>query len=122
VPVDIKPGAFPNTINLSSNGVVPVAILSTSTFDATKIDPASVTMAGAGVRLKGNGTAVASIQDVNDDGRPDLVVQVVTQALQLTKGDSPALVQARLLPTFTLPASMGGGTTVCGADSIRVVP
>ncbi len=122
VPVDIKPGAFPNSINLSSNGVVPVAILSTPTFDATKVDPTTITMAGSGVRLKGNGTAMASFQDVNGDGRPDLVVQVSTQALQLTMGDVSALVQGRLLQGFTLPASMGGGTTICGADSIRVVP
>jgi len=27
VAVDIKPGSFPNSINLKSNGVVPVAIL-----------------------------------------------------------------------------------------------
>jgi len=122
VAIDIKPGAFPNSINLSSNGVVAVAILSTATFDATKVDPTKVTMAGATVKFKGNGTPMASIQDVNGDGRPDLVVQVTTQALQLTSGDVSALVQGQLLPGFTLPDSMGGGTTICGSDSIRVVP
>src|SRR5205085_4593374 len=110
VPIDIKPGAFPNSINLGSNGVVPVAILSTATFDARQVDPASVTLAGAHVKVKGKGTYQASIQDVNGDGRPDLVVQVSTQALELTAGDTRAFLQAK---TF-------GGLSIVGSDSIRV--
>ena len=35
VAIDIKPGSYPNSINLKSNGKVPVAILSSPTFDAT---------------------------------------------------------------------------------------
>ena len=53
VTVDIKPGTFPNSINLGSNGVVPVAILSTDTFDATTVDPRSVTLAGAKASRQG---------------------------------------------------------------------
>ena len=33
VGIDIKPGSFPNSINLKGKGVIPVAILSTTTFD-----------------------------------------------------------------------------------------
>jgi len=55
VAIDIKPGSDPNSINLSSAGVVPVAILSSATFDATQVDPASVTLAGARVKLIGKG-------------------------------------------------------------------
>ena len=46
--IDIKPGEYPNTINLGSNGVVPVAILSTLIFDATQVDPLTVTRKRAG--------------------------------------------------------------------------
>ena len=35
VTIDIKPGSFPNRINLRSKGVIPVAVLTTATFDAT---------------------------------------------------------------------------------------
>jgi hypothetical protein len=38
VPVDIKPGSDPNSIDTRSRGVIPVAILSTPTFDATAIE------------------------------------------------------------------------------------
>mgnify|MGYP001607101170 CR=1 FL=1 len=72
VQIDIKPGNFPNSINLGSSGTVPVAIFSTATFDATTVNPTTVTLAGATVKLKGNGTSMASNQDVNGDGRLDL--------------------------------------------------
>jgi hypothetical protein len=37
VTIDIKPGEFPNSINLKSKGKIPVAILTTNTFDATTV-------------------------------------------------------------------------------------
>jgi hypothetical protein len=39
VPIDIKPGSATSPINLRSQGVIPVAILSTATLDATTVDP-----------------------------------------------------------------------------------
>lgn len=112
VAIDIKPGQYPNTINLGSNGVVPVAILSSASFDATTVDPLTVKLAGASVQLKGNGTPVTSIRDVDGDGLMDLVVHVETEALEL----SPEDTQANLVGyTF-------GGLGVIGSDSVRIVP
>ena len=56
VVIDIKPGSFPNSINLGSGGNVPVAICSTLDFDATTVDPLTVTLASAPAKLKGKGT------------------------------------------------------------------
>jgi hypothetical protein len=42
VALDIKPGSCPNPINIKSKGVLPTAIVGTSCFDVTQIDPASV--------------------------------------------------------------------------------
>lgn len=42
VTIDIKPGSYPNSINLGSNGNVLVAIFSTEDFDATTVDPLTV--------------------------------------------------------------------------------
>jgi len=112
VQVDIKPGTFPNSINLGSNGVVPVAILSTPMFDARTVNPMTVVLAGANVKVKGKGTAMASFQDVNGDGLLDLVVQVETQALELSLGDTRAVLEGK---TF-------GGAHVYGSDSVRIVP
>jgi len=42
VDIDIKPGSDPNSINLKSKGVVPVAVLTTDGFDASTVDPETV--------------------------------------------------------------------------------
>ena len=114
VGIDIRPGTQPNNINLGSGGVVPVAILSTAFFDATKIDPGSVTLAGAEVRIKGKGSG-ASFQDVNADGHVDLVVHVSTEALSLSDGDTLAVLRGKMKAEH-------GGAAIIGLDSVRIVP
>jgi len=113
VAIDIKPGSEQNTINLGSNGTVTVAILSSSTFDATLIDPETVTLASAPVRLLGNGTAVSSIHDVNNDGLLDLKVQVSTDAFVLSETDTVAVLEGK---------SFDETISIVGTDTIRVVP
>jgi hypothetical protein len=39
VTIDIKPGGYPNKINLSAGGVLPVAVLTTQNFDASLFTP-----------------------------------------------------------------------------------
>jgi DNA-binding beta-propeller fold protein YncE len=112
VRIDIKPGSQINSINLGSNGTVAVAILSDPGFDAATVDPLTVTLASARVRLKGKGTPMASLEDVNGDGLPDLVVHVETEALELSAGDAEA----------KLAGATSGGQTIAGSDTVRVVP
>jgi hypothetical protein len=112
VAIDIKPGDFRNGINLGSGGSVPVAILSTASFDATGIDPTSVIFAGAPVKLKGQGTPSASPEDVNGDEYSDLVLHFSTRALQVSADATQAVLKGQ---TF-------GGTQVVGIDTVRVVP
>ena len=52
VTIDIKPGSYPNPINMGSHGVTPVAIVSTVDFDATTVNPETVSLAGAGVAVR----------------------------------------------------------------------
>ena len=112
VAIDIKPGSSVNPINLGAKGAVPVAILSSGTFDATQVDPATVKLAGAPVRLNGQGQPLASFQDVNGDGLLDLLVQVESSALQLTSSDTQA----------TLTGTTFSGTPITGTDSVTIVP
>ena len=96
VTIDIKPGEEPNSINLGSNGNVPVAIFSTEAFDAAQIDPATVTLSGATVRLKGKGDLyMTSVKDINGDGLPDLLVHVDTTALELSEGEIEAVLEGK---------------------------
>jgi hypothetical protein len=111
VTIDIKPGSYPNSINLGSNGNVPVAIFSTEDFDATNVDPLTVTLAGASVRIKGKGTPQASASDVNGDGLLDLIVHVDTTTLQLSEANTEAILEGE---TFD-------GQKIRGTDTIRIV-
>ena len=114
VTIDIKPGSFPNSINLSSAGVIPVAILSSDTFDATtEVDPDTLGLAGAAVKMVGkSGKSLCHGEDVSGDGLPDLVCQFETAQFMIEPGDSIAVLEGE---TF-------GGTAIRGEDSINIVP
>ena len=105
VTIQVKSGAN-GPINRSSRGTVPVAVFSSSTFDATKIDRTTVVFAGAPALAIGEASA-----DLNGDGLPDVMLHFSTQAL--------------VLPDGTTQACMTGKTTdqksFQGCDSIRLV-
>jgi len=44
--VDIKPQSCPNPCNVNSKGVITVAVLGTTDFDVTQVDPAEVRLEG----------------------------------------------------------------------------
>jgi hypothetical protein len=113
VAIDIKPGSDRNSINLGSAGVVPVAILSSPTFDAQDVNPDTLVLASARVKLirKGGKYSCRAV-DVNGDGLPDLLCHVVTAQFALQPGDTVAV----------LDAVTHSGQRVRGQDSIRIVP
>jgi hypothetical protein len=111
--IKIKPGSDEPSINLASAGVIPVAILSSPTFDATQVDPASVSLAGAKVKLIGKaGRYSCSFEDVNGDGRLDLMCHVETASFFLETGESLAVLEAE---TFD-------GRAIRGQETVRIVP
>lgn len=119
VAIDIKPGTAVNAINLGSEGIVRVAILTTAeaageavTFDAADVEPSTVTLAGAMARVKGQSGMIGSLKDVDGDGDLDLELQFDTVDLQLTEADTSALLEG----------STTDGRAITGTDSIIVVP
>jgi hypothetical protein len=56
---------------------------------------------------------MSSFEDVNGDGRVDLVVHISTEALSLTDTDERAVLEGKVF---------GGTPIVVGSDTIRVVP
>ncbi len=106
VDIDIKPGSDPKAINLRSKGNIPVAILSSDTFDAITIDPSTVELEGARVR-----GLLCHDEDVNSDGLLDLVCQVEIQELGIGAGAIVAVLTAQ---TFD-------GVLVTGSDSVKIV-
>jgi hypothetical protein len=114
VEMDIKPGSYPNAVNLGSQGLVPVAILSGADFDATAVDPDTVELAGEGVAVRGKSNKyMAHAEDVDGDGLVDLVVQVATTNLE------PEFLQDGYA---VLTGSTYDGRNFWGADEITIVP
>jgi hypothetical protein len=109
--IDIKPGSDPNCLNSNSHGVIPVALLGSNEFNASTIDPSSIVLEGAGVRIKGKSGNAGSLEDVNGDGFLDLVVQIVDEGT-IVSGTTDA----------TLAGYTFGGDILIGADTICVQP
>ncbi len=88
VDISIKPDSpAPVPINPRSRGKIPVAILSTSSFNAvTSIDPTSVTFGRTGYE---DSLAFCNSdgEDVNGDGRPDLICHFSTQLTGFQPGE-----------------------------------
>jgi hypothetical protein len=113
VGIDIKPGGEPNCVNSNDRGVIPVAILSSASFDATQVDPGSVRLEGQAIKAVGNGSRLlAHAEDVNGDGRRDLVVQIQDVDGSFAGGSG----------TATLTGTLLNGVPFRGTDSICYVP
>lgn len=121
VDIDIKPGSYPNSLNINGHGVIPVAILGSADFDVTQIDFSTLRFAGLEVRVKGNGAPQCSIKDVSGDftnpegapdGYQDLVCQFVDNPDTWLPGEGVAKLMGNLLD----------GTPIEGTDEIIIVP
>ncbi len=108
VAIDVKPGSFPNAISPGSNGIIPVAILTTSTFDATTVDLLSVKFGPKGATEIHNR---GHIEDVDGDGDLDLMLHFATQATGIKAGDVSATLTGR---TYS-------GKRIRGSDEILTV-
>ncbi len=119
VTIDIKPGSYPNTIKLSSSGLVPVAVLTTDTFDASLFMPEMAHLKDASAGMAAGCTGAMAVrwdrEDVNGDGRMDLVFFFRAQDLTLTTSSTAASLMAHGSYNSTVEHIMG-------TDSVRVIP
>lgn len=113
VVIDIKPSSGSNPVNPRSKGVIPVAVLTTSTadgepinFDATTVDALSAKF-GPGEATEAHGKG--HIEDVDNDGDIDLVLHFKTQQTGIQKGDTEA----------SLTGETFDGQAITGTDAIR---
>ena len=128
--VDIRPQSCPNPINIGAQGVLPVAILGTATFDVTTVDPSSVKLHGVSplrssvqdttAPFTGGLTSATSCTTAGPDGFKDLVLQFSNPAVSTALGgvsNGQVLVltlTGNLLPQF-------GGAPIMGQDIVVVV-
>lgn len=109
--VDVSPRDAANVINLQRGGALAVAIMTTADFDAGSVDAASVCF--------GDGNAPAErsclethggghLEDVNRDGRRDLLLHFDTGTTGIDLGDVSACLTGRTL----------SGTGFFGCDAV----
>jgi len=108
ITIDIKPGSDPNSINLNSKGTIPVAILTTDTFDATQVDWELVLFGSEGA-TESHGRS--HVEDVDGDGDSDVVLHFKTRDTGIGCGDAEA----------TLTGENFGGEAFSGSDSVKIV-
>jgi hypothetical protein len=106
VTIDILPDSLTNAINPKSAGVIPVAILTTPTFDAATVDSGSVKF---GPYLA---TSVDSaLVDVDGDSDLDLILHFRSQQAGIKCGDT----------SLSLTGGTSAGQAIEGSDSIKTV-
>lgn len=113
VSVDIQPGVSSSAINIAKIGVVPVAILTTSTFDARTIDPSSVCFGDDGTPAQRDCTEShggGHLLDVDKDKDLDLLLHYEALQTGIDRGDTKACLTGRTT----------GGISVYGCDTISV--
>ncbi|MFA5924964.1 MAG: hypothetical protein WC856_27395 [Methylococcaceae bacterium] len=108
VNIDIKPGSFPNYINPKSKREIPVAILTTDTFNATTVDPLSVKFGPHGAR---EDYRRRQKEDIDLDGDIDIVLYFRTKKTGIKCGDTSASLKGK---TYA-------GKKIIGFDSILTV-
>ena len=112
VDIDVKPGSEPNCINLNGHGVIPVAVLGSSSFDVANIDQNALSFGGLDVRFRGKKGPLCSFEDVNLDGIHDLVCHFEDDSDSWEAGEDEA----------TLTGVLMDGTQIKGTDAICLVP
>jgi uncharacterized repeat protein (TIGR01451 family) len=135
VTINIKPGSFPNSVNVRNRGAIPVAVLTTAAgegglpvaFDATTIDPLSVRFGpadevfaetGGAFEFHGRGHIedAFELDEVTKDGDIDMVLHFRANETGLQPGDTEACVKGDWVD------SGGGVHSFFGCDSVRTVP
>lgn len=113
VDIDIKPGSMENPVNPGENGLLPVAVLGSSSFDVTRIDASSILLGSATLSTRGKAEKLAySFEDVNGDGFMDMMTFFSVPDLAITSSDTG----------LTLTAVLNDGTLISGSDTITIVP
>lgn len=114
VEIDIQPFNWPNRVSPKSKGKISVAVLTRSQYDnaapfnATTVDPRSVLFGRTGIEAS---PYHSSINDVNNDGYPDMVLDFHTSDTGIVCGQESA----------TLKGKTVDGTKITGTDFIVTI-
>jgi hypothetical protein len=111
VNIDLKPGNSPNRIQLRTQGVVKVAILSTAEFDAPAlVDTASLTFGDTGREASLISCRKKGI-DVNRDELPDLLCNFSVPLSGFQPGSTVGILMGQTIDE----------TPIAGSDSVTIL-
>ncbi len=111
VAIDVKPGIYPNAINIKTKGVVPVAVLGSASFDVNDVQAAPVRFGPMHQHDAGATALRWAFEDVNNDSYVDLVFHFKAAETGLQVGDTEAC----------LHGTLEHGHHFCGHDSVKVI-
>ncbi len=126
VTIDVKPGNTTNRIRTSGSEAIPVAVMTTATFDATTVDPSTVCFGddppAGGTTAYNQPPGVDAdcneahrrghVRDADGDGDLDMVLHFEMRQTGIDAGDNEASLTGRTT----------GGTSFEGSDAIRTAP
>jgi hypothetical protein len=124
--IDIKPGTFPNVINVGSNATIAVGILTTSVSDG---DPADfdpwdeldrTTLRFGPDRAAPQAEPIA--KDVDGDGDIDMLVHFKTRETDVTCGSTQLGIAATTYDGIPVIGSDSIVTTGCSASQTAKTP
>jgi hypothetical protein len=102
VSIDIKPGDNQTVVKTGTKGSIPVAILSTNGFDATRVNPTTVRFGRTGIEASPTSW---SLEDVDRDGTLDMVLHFDTLSTGIQPGDTQATLMGRTIDTTPFTGS-----------------
>jgi len=88
--------------------VIPVAILTTNSFDATAVNPTTVLFGRTSTEAA---SVHSALEDVDGDGDTDMILHFKTQDTGIVRGDTSA----------SLTGETFGGQAIESSDSIKTV-
>ena len=150
VPIKIKHGALKKPVHIRHNvkenipvtifgcaplgtvtptaGLKPQKVCSPDdfTFDVKLVDPYSIEMAGAHVKLKGKAqTPMVTYKDVDNDGLMDMTVQIEANGIDPSEIGEKAILGGTMCAPGTVAGSLqgctGGETVFQGAEVVKVI-
>jgi hypothetical protein len=111
--LDIKPGSAVSPINPKAQGTIPVALLSSEKFTPLEVDTATLTFGKNGDEPTFRRCNPAqSAQDLNADGKPDLVCHFDNGGAGFQRGDSVG----------TMRGKTKSGQAFKGTGDLKAVP
>lgn len=112
VRIDLKPGSSDNCVNVGLKGVIPVAVLGSSTLGVQQVRTDGTLRLGTLPVQTHKGRSQCSIGEVNGDAYPDLVCHFVNSRSNWQAGQN----------TVTLTGQLASGVAIEASDSVCLKP